>query len=137
VKIQLDIDIRRLLFEQITSYEQLETLLLLHGRPAQGWSVAAVAAAVGIDAANAVSALNELLAQRLAASSIDGHEPEYHYAAAQSGMGDAVDRLARAYAEQRLEIVEQMSANAIERVRSSAARAFSDAFIFRRKRDDR
>ncbi|HEX4025662.1 MAG TPA: hypothetical protein VHX52_13315 [Steroidobacteraceae bacterium] len=137
MKIELDTEVRRLLFEQVTSYEQLEALLLLHGRPAQGWSVAAVAVALRIDAASAASALDELVSQRLAAPQTGPLGPEFHYAAGQSGAGDSVDRLAQAYSEQRLEVVKQMSANAIDRVRSSAARTFSDAFIFRRKKDDR
>ncbi|MGH8143693.1 MAG: hypothetical protein ACREU2_14395 [Steroidobacteraceae bacterium] len=137
MKIELDTDVRRLLLEQITTYEQLETLLLLHAQPAQGWSAPAVAAAVRIQEDSAAAALNELVAQRLVSFKSDGAKSEYQYAAADAAAASAVDRLSQAYSQQRLEVVKQMSANAIERVRSSAARTFSDAFIFRRKRDDR
>ena len=106
---------------------------MLHGQPAQAWSVAAVATALRTDPDNTASALDELASQRLVALTPGEHGPEYQYAAAPDGIGGTVDRLAQAYSRQRLEVVKQMSANAIERVRSSAARTFSDAFIFRRK----
>jgi predicted transcriptional regulator len=137
VKIELDTDIRRLLFEQVTSYEQLEALLLLHARPQQQWTVDTVASALHVDAANAAAALDELTSQRLLARQEGLPGPDYCYSPAQPETARIVDRLAHAYSQQRLEVVKQMSANAIERVRSSAARTFSDAFIFRRKKDDR
>jgi len=136
-KIELDSDVLYLLFDQVTNYEQLEALLLLHGCPAQAWSVAAVAAALRTDPDSAASALDELASHQLVALTSGDHGPQYQYSAAPDGVGATVDRLAQAYAQQRLEVVKQMSANAIDRLRSSAARTFSDAFIFRRKKDDR
>jgi hypothetical protein len=45
--------------------------------------------------------------------------------------------LERVYAEQRLAVIKLMSDNAIERLRTGAARAFVDAFLIGRKKNDR
>lgn len=131
---ELDADVRRLLFERVTSYEQLEALLLLHASPAQDWTARDVAAALRIDVGNATAALTALAAQRLLEPS-SGQPPQRHrYAPADSALATCTDKLARAYAESRLEVVKQMSINAIERVRSSAARTFADAFLLGHKK---
>ena len=135
--IEVDTEVRRLLFEHVTTYEQLEALLLAHARPRQAWTVTAVADALRIDVPNALASLVELVAHRLLVTDANPSAPQYRYAAAGTDMGRAVDQLALAYSGKRLEIIKLMSANAIERMRSSTARAFSDAFIFRRKKDDR
>jgi DNA-directed RNA polymerase specialized sigma subunit len=141
VTIELDVEVLRLLYEQVTSYEQLEALLLLHAAPGRDWTVTEVAAALHIDTANAAAALTALGAQRLLSVKSSGAEQDYRYAPADGAMAAGVDKLAQSYAERRLEVVKQMSANAIERVRSSAARTFADAFLLgdrkKRDRDDR
>lgn len=99
---------------------------------------AAVAVALRIEATSAQAALAALLEQQLLEVPPADPPQGYRYAAAGSRLTQSVDRLARLYAEQRLEVIKQMSANAIERLRSSAARAFADAFIFKGwKGDDR
>jgi hypothetical protein len=141
VTIELDAEVCRLLFDHVTSYEQLEALLLLHARPAQWHSATQVAAALHIDAANAAAALMALARQRLLGAEAAGGAggQRWLYAPADGRLATSVDKLAQAYGRQRLEVVKQMSANAIERVRSSAARTFADAFLLggnRRKDGD-
>jgi hypothetical protein len=133
---ELDAKVGRLLFEQIASYEELEALLLLHKDAACTWTVDEVAERLRIDAARAATALAALRAQRLLEQH-SGPAVRYRYSTPDAGLADAVDRLARLYDEQRLEIIRQMSANAIERLRSSAARTFADAFLLRGGRHDR
>lgn len=138
---ELDAEVRRVLSEHVTSYEQLEALLLLHGSAARDWTAADVAAALRIDAAVAAATLTALSAQRLLARAEGASPPRYRYAPVDSALAGGIDKLAQAYAEMRLEVVKQMSANAIERVRSSAARTFADAFLLGQKKtrdgDDR
>lgn len=141
VTIELDAEVLRLLYEHVKSYEQLEALLLLHAAPAREWTAMEVAAGLRIDAASADAALTALSAQRLLVLQ-EGPAPQrYRYAPADSAQAVGVDRLARAYVERRLEVVRQMSANAIARLRSSAARTFADAFLLGNKKtrdgDDR
>jgi len=128
--IELDAEIRRLLYERIASYEQLEALLLLRADAAQSFSVPDVAAKLRIDESSVAAALEELTALRLLEKQA-GSPLSYRYAPVEPDTMVAVDRLAALYGEQRLEIIRQMSANAIERLRSSAARTFADAFLLR------
>ncbi|HEX4051978.1 MAG TPA: hypothetical protein VHY19_13980 [Steroidobacteraceae bacterium] len=126
---ELDAEIRRLLFERIASYEQLEALLLLRADATRSWSVPQLAASLRIDEASVAAALDALDADRLIEKCAD--PVSYRYAPADPHTGALVDRLARLYTEQRLEVIRQMSTNAIERLRSSAARTFADAFLLR------
>jgi hypothetical protein len=137
VTIELDPAIRRLLSEHVTSYEQLEALLLLHATPAQARSAEEVAAALRITVAGVAGALKELGEHRLlVAQGASAAAQRWRYAPADGSLATSVDKLAQAYAGQRLEVVKQMSTNAIERLRSSAARTFADAFLLRGKRKD-
>lgn len=126
---QFDAEVRRLLFERIASYEQLEALLLLRADGARFSSVPELVAILRIDETSVVAALEALEAHRLLEKRTA--PVSYRYAPADAATAGLVDRLARLYVEQRLEVIRQMSTNAIERVRSSAARAFADAFLLR------
>lgn len=128
--IELDADIQRLLFERVASYEQLEALLLLRAEAGQFRSVRHLAEQLRIDDSSVAAALEALTAHRLLEKQ-PGPQPAYRYAPAEVDAAAMVDRLAALYTEQRLEVIRQMSANAIERLRSSAARTFADAFLLR------
>lgn len=135
--VQLDAEIRRLLFERVASFEELEALLLLQRTPASALSVAAVAAALRRAPPIAEAALTGLAARHLLTLEENASSPTFRYAPSDAATAEVVGRLARLYTEQPVEIIKQMSANAIARLRSSAARAFSDAFIFKGRKDDR
>jgi len=132
---QLDATVGQLLSEHVTSYEQLETLLLLHAHSERTWTVAQVAEHIRIDDANVALALMELCSHQLLERDAGRPVIEYHYNPANGLLAKAVDLLATAYRDQRLEIVRLMSANAIERMRSTAARTFSDAFLLKGKKE--
>jgi hypothetical protein len=111
--IEFDAEVRRLLFERVASYEQLEALLLLRAESAQSFSAQELAARLRIDEFSVTSALEALTADRLLERRA-GPPVTYRYRPADALSGSAVDRLARLYEEQRLEVIRQMSANAIE-----------------------
>ncbi|HEY7930345.1 MAG TPA: hypothetical protein VID71_10045 [Steroidobacteraceae bacterium] len=127
---ELDAEVRQLLSEHVTGYEQLEALLLLHRDSRQSSTGEQLGAELRIDAGSMATALAELAEHGLLERRT-GPPPSYRYAPVQTALAAAVDRLAQLYTEQRLEIIRQMSANAIERLRSSAARSFSEAFLLR------
>jgi len=127
---ELDAEVRQLLSEHVTGYELLEALLLLHRDSRQLSTVEQLGAELRIDTGSMATALAELAEHGLLERR-SGPPVSYRYAPAQTALAAAVDRLAQLYTEQRLEIIRQMSANAIERLRSSAARSFSDAFLLR------
>ena len=83
-----------------------------------------------IDDSSVAAALAALAAHRLLEKHA-GAQLAYRYAPAEPGMMAVVDRLAALYVQQRLEVIRQMSANAIDRLRTSAARTFADAFLLR------
>ena len=53
-----------------------------------------------------------------------------------SPRGETLARLVEVYEEQPIEIIKLMSANAIERVRTAALRAFADAFVLHKGKDN-
>ena len=128
-------DIRLLLRQHLPSHEQLEVLLLMHADQSREWSI-------------------EEIAEKLKISSILVEEAVQHLAAAQlierwkspsgalrcrgplESCRKLIDRLAVVYEQNRLELVMQMSANAIERIRTGAVRAFADAFRIKGKNED-
>src|SRR5687767_4175839 len=117
-------DVRRFLFEQIENYEELEALLLLY-RSRSGVltrEAAATELRIGIDAA--VAALEALCQKKLArAQGTDSFE---------YGGEPAVDRLvndlARAYELRQLDVIKEMNANAMTKIRTTAIRTFANAF---------
>jgi hypothetical protein len=133
---ELPEDVRALLHEHIESYEQLETLLLLRRERHEQWSAEGVAARLHVRAELVATALAGLAAGGLAAAT--GTAPaRFAYRPASSGLDAAVDRLERAYAERPILIIQLMSANAIERLRTAALHTFADAFVLKKKGRDR
>jgi hypothetical protein len=128
-------DVARLL-ERIESYEELEILLLLHEFSQQEWTPNATAERLGISVGDAQVALESLCALQLVAVTPIGSVRSFHYLSGRPVMDDTVQRLARAYDEQRLAIVKLMNANAIQRLRTGAIRMFADAFLIGSKKKD-
>jgi hypothetical protein len=119
-------DVKTLLRDCIESFEHLEVLLLLHRKPDDTWTADAVVAASMLNLAEdiATDALAHLHRWKL----IEGEARRYRYNP--SNRLDATIRaLATVYEEDRLEVMRLMNQNAIERVRTSALRAFADAFF--------
>jgi hypothetical protein len=64
-------------------------------------------------------------------------DPRFAYRPASSGIDAAAGRLDREYAERPIRIIQLMSANAIDRVRTAALHTFADAFVLKKKDTDR
>lgn len=138
--------VRGLLRERIESYEELEILLALERQRGAGKTVEELTAAVHGGAALMESALRSLesraLIERRAvtvaedAGGTHRAKTRYFYAPGSSELDSAVRALAKAYAEQPIPIIKLMSENAIQRMRTGAARAFADAFILRKDKNN-
>lgn len=135
--------VRVLLRERIESYEELEILLALERHRGAGKTVDELGAAVHGALPLIESALRSLESRALikrdtVAVSAGAREAEtrYFYAPASSELDGAVRALAKAYAGQPIPIIKLMSENAIQRMRTGAARAFADAFILRKDKND-
>lgn len=129
-------EVRALLRQHLTSFEKLEILLLLQAHPEQALSVRDIAASKNISEDLVIIALNELHTSRLIGIEAATPRAVYRYAPVTTELAHATKALARVADEQRAAVMSLMSANAIERVRSGAVRAFADAFIVRKKKDD-
>lgn len=128
--------VRSLISERIESFEQLEVLKLLSSQPTRDWTAAAVGRELRIDADLAAMALHSLAVRELVVMRRSEREPTFRFGSANPSLSLAAEDLLRAYADDPLGIVRLLSANAIERVRTAATRAFSDAFLYRKDKKD-
>jgi hypothetical protein len=133
---ELPEDVRALLHEHIESYEHLETLLLLRRERYEQWTTEGLAARLRVRPELNEAALASLKASGLVEAT-DAAPTRFAYRPASSGIDAAVGRLAHEYAERPILIIQLMSANAIERLRTAALHTFADAFVLHKKDKDR
>jgi hypothetical protein len=129
-------DVRDFLREHIESYEHLEILLLFQAHPEKSWSSNSVAAELHVPGTIAEEALRFLCREALLGVEVGARAIRFKYAPRSPELAAQVKGLLRAYSEQRIEIMTLMTANAVERLRTSALRKFSDSFLLGRKKND-
>jgi hypothetical protein len=118
---------RRFISEHLSSAEQLDVLLLLHGRPGESFSATDVSQGVYTVPAAALLRMDELAQAGLLAT--DGAaDPCYRYAPASPAMAERVDALARAYRANRVGVVRMI----YDKPKDDPVRSFADAFRLRR-----
>ena len=132
----IDPELQRFLFEQIDSYEQLESLLYLGREPSDEHTADEVARAVKMPAAAVSAALQVLHERGFLSKSGASPNPAFGYAPREARLRDATQKLVRAYRTNPLDIIRIMSANSVARVRTSALHAFTDAFLLRKRSKD-
>jgi hypothetical protein len=121
------------LHDSISSYEELETLLLLVRERDRGWTDEEVADALKVPVDGISLAFEGLAAvDGLLQVETQAAHRRFQYAPQSTMLRQVVEELVTAYSEQRLAIVQLMSANALARVRSSAARTLANAFRIER-----
>jgi hypothetical protein len=118
-------EIARFIAEQITSADQLDILLLLHGDPAKLWKAEDVSRAVFTVPTAATMRLEDL-ARRGFLMSSGGADPSYRYQPASDGIRRQVDALAAAYRTNRVAVI-----NLVFQRRPDPLKSFSDAFRVR------
>lgn len=125
-------DVRALLHEHIESYEQLEVLLLLRRERYEDWTIDGLSARLHVREELVGSAVEGLKASGLVTMTRTAPTPGFSYRPASSGLDAAAGRLEREYAERPIRIIQLMSANAIDRVRTAALHTFADAFVLKK-----
>jgi predicted ArsR family transcriptional regulator len=130
------IEVERFLVEELEGYEELETLLLLSQSSTRSFTLGEVARALGIGDEAADEALEHLQRRGLVAREPTAAGLQFRYASQPAGRDATIRTLARLYEERRIDIVQRMTANAMERLRTAAMRRFSDAFLLRKDRKD-
>jgi DNA-binding MarR family transcriptional regulator len=128
-------DVQILLHDHIESYEQLELLLLLRARSDPAPTGETLTARLGIPASLVTAALDGLESAGFVEARTQGIEKRYVYVIQSDNVEATISRLADAYRENPIPIVKLMSANAIQRLRTSALRTFADAFILRKDKN--
>lgn len=119
--------------DSISTYEELETLLHLRRNSDRAWSTLEVARALGASDESIAAALDGLsTVEGLLQLSSEKGEARYQYLAKSKLLRQVVDELNVAYTEQRLTVVQIMSANSLDRMRSAAMRRLADAFSIQR-----
>lgn len=124
-----------LLRDHLKSFEQLEVLLLLRARSSESLTPEAAASELRLDPERIQDAMSGLETSGLLHRTTV-EPPSYQYRSANMHLEAAVDELVIAYRERRAAVMSQMSTNAIERIRSGSLKAWADAFIIRRRKDD-
>jgi hypothetical protein len=128
-------DVQAFLHDSVESYEEIEVALLLRSDAAAQLAAGDLAARLRTSEDAMTRALRRLRDAGVIACA-DAGRMEFRFAPRTPALRTTLDRLAAAYDDHRLEVVKLMAANAIERMRSSAARAFADSFVWGRKRSD-
>jgi hypothetical protein len=125
--------LREFLRDFVSSYEELEVLLLLLAREARDWSAAELAEALRA-ADDVIDAAAKSLVQvgGLVDAVTAGGQSRFVFAPESERLRGLVAELAFAYVDRRLTIVQIMSSNAVERVRGAAIRRFADSFRLER-----
>jgi hypothetical protein len=123
------------LHDSISSYEELEALLLLAKESERRWTDSQLAEALKVQVDSISPALDALASvEGLLEVEDQAGQRTFHYAPKSKLLRQVVDELATAYVEQRLAIVQIMSANALDRVRGAAMRGLANAFRIQRKK---
>lgn len=126
--------VRAFLRDYIDSFESLEVLLLLY-RERTAWTADELCRRFKIRAPVMDDALASLVRARLVNTTERNLLTSYRYADEDSVRDALVASLERTYRDEPTQIMQLMSANAIERLRSGAIRAFADAFVFRKDKE--
>lgn len=124
---ELPVEVRRLLGGPVDSLEKMELLRLCWRDPLKVWTVTDASARLRLPPELLGTACLELVAAGLLTATIDG------YAFVDAGPDAPAATLCRIYDADPLLVLREMSALAMDRIRNSAARAFSDAFRIRRR----
>lgn len=122
-------NVKALIASHISSVVQLELLLLLHAEPNRERTPADISRELRIDAAWVGGQLRELCAASLLTCS-EGPNPSFRYRTARPELHDAVEGLARAYAERRVTVIALIFSKPADPIRS-----FTDAFRLRRDKE--
>lgn len=128
-------EVQTLLRECIDSHEDIELLLLLAREPAASFTAQSVSERLKMSVSLAESVLKRLCGKGLAQSSPGEPGVAYRYAPRDAKRSQSVELFMREYRDNWLGIVQLISANAIERMRTETLQAFAAAFLLGRDKD--
>lgn len=127
--------LRQFLFDNVASYDELETLLQLQRQPGLEWTPNAATRALGLPLEQCKTALENLAAHGLLV--MGGNPVTFRYAPASKELAEATEQLQRAYDKDRFAIVQLMTTNAMARVRAAALERLGGALHLRDSKDNK
>jgi hypothetical protein len=123
-------EVRQLIVDLIDSFEKLEVLVLLCRHRDAVWSVVTASEELRLTPEATEEALDGLVRTGLLALERDNGR-NYQFRPANPDMGEAATQLCALYDEDRVLVINLLATTALERIKSSAARTFADAFRLR------
>jgi hypothetical protein len=120
-------ELRTFLRDHVSSFEQLAALLFFARAPRRSWRSSDLSSALDLPEEVVDGALVGMSERLVLRQRSTGTRPIYHYAP-HAELEPLIERLANAYSEHRLTIVQIMTSNAMARVRGGAAQRVAVAF---------
>jgi len=130
-------ELQSFLREHVESFEQLEALLLLCRDRDRERTAAELAVLLAIPVGMASEALEALCERGLLETRGQASATSFVYKPRTAHLDAAVLQLLDAHESNRLEVMRTMSANAMARLRGSALRAFTAAFLLRKDKKEK
>lgn len=127
-------DVRDFLRDHVETYEELEALVFLARRRRRSATAAEVGAGARLPTLIAVKALDDLRRGGLVDEVREGKRVSYVFWPATPALARAADRFVAVYESNPVDVIQLMSAAALERLRTTASRAFADAFVIRSRK---
>lgn len=118
----IDPEIEQFLLDSIDTVPHLEALLLLFQSPAVVWTVAELAARIYVNEKQAAGILDDLT-RRTLISRVEQSPPKYQYAPGSRQQRELIDKVARTYRTQLVQVTRFIHSNA-----SASVRDFARAF---------
>jgi DNA-binding transcriptional ArsR family regulator len=128
-------DVQHFLRDRVETFEQLESLLVLWRQRSRKSSIDDIVSGSKMRENAVAIALAELNHAGLIEKYLEAGVEYYRLSGALALNDELLERLQHAYDDDILEVMKLMTSNAMERLRTSAVRTFSEAFVLRRKKD--
>ena len=129
-------EVKLLLRDFVTSFEDLELVLFLHRERARAWETEELSRLTRVDADQIAKTTASLGARGAIKIDQSANHPTYQYEPTTPELGHAIDMLAKAFELNPVIVLRELNERAIERMRSSAIRTFAHAFVIRKKEGD-
>jgi hypothetical protein len=127
--------LKKFLFEHVVDLEELQILARFHRQAGKdSFTEEEMAAATGLPIGTTRDTLQGLSARGLLAPSVTA--PAVYRYVVDGEVRELLDRVLSEYEANPLQVLGLMTANSIERVRTSAMRAFADSFRIRRPKSN-